>query len=107
MDTKRKLIDLQGLGHFLSDLKVFIKNYFDSRIDKSIDKTSDNPIANSVVSKAQWVGKGEDVDAAILSGEIIPGYTTVIISDDDDKEVIFQFASTQDIYDLFGLIYAG
>lgn len=101
----RKLIDLNGLKQFLSDLKDWVASYFDSRIDKTINKTSLNPVANSVISKAQWVGKKEDVDAAIISGDIIPGYTTVLITDDDNQEIIFEFCTTADIYRLFGLEY--
>lgn len=98
---KKKLIDLVGLAQFLKDLKIWVANYFDSRIDKTIDRTSQNPVANSVVSKNIWVGLSSEVAAAIASGDIIPGYTNVIVKDDDVAE--FQWCTLADIYALFGI----
>lgn len=104
---KRKLIDLSGLKQFLSDLKDWVANYFDSRVDKTINKTSNNPVANSVVSKAIWCGKEADIEAAIASGDIIPGYTVVRVTDDDNQDIILDFCTQEDIYRLFGLSYVG
>lgn len=89
MNEKHKLIDLKGLGQFLIDLKEFIKNYFDSRIDSEMSATSTNPVQNKVVNdriaKRVWYGSSEDVEAAVLSGEIEPGYTTIITWDDVEE----------------------
>ena len=97
----KKLISLAGLTQFLKDLKEWVVNYFDSHIDKVINKESNNPVANSVVSKNIWTGIAADVPAAIASGDIIPGYTNVYITDDDKSE--FEWCTKADIYALFGL----
>ena len=90
---KIKLISLDGLNTFLTNIKAWVLSLFEQ--------------TNKKVNAATWVGKAEDVEGAIERGEIIPGYTMVTITDDDDKEIIYRWATTQDIYDLFGLTYTG
>lgn len=89
METKRKLIDLTGLSQFLKDLKDWVKAYFDSRIDSEMSTTSTNPVQNKVVqdrlAKRIWYGSSEDIEAAVVSGEIEPGYTTIVTWDDAEE----------------------
>lgn len=104
---KNILISLQNLKQFLSELKTWVKDYFSSHVDSELSSTSENPVQNKVVtdrfSKVVWQGKEENVSAAIERGDIIPGFTQVIL--ESGEEEMWCECTMQDIYDLFGLTY--
>lgn len=89
MGEKIKLISLSNLATFLKDLKDWVANYFTEHVDTEISTTSTNPVQNKVVqdrlAKRVWYGSHDEVEAAVASGEIEPGYTAIITWDDVEE----------------------
>lgn len=83
---KIKLISLQGLQQFLVKLKAWIEPLLEA-LDTKIDKKV-------------WKGTQAELEMAISKGEI-DEKTLVIVTDDDSEEIIYQFATYQDVLNLF------